>query len=130
MVVKFSINHYILGCIKRLHMAGMFSCCKSFNQPLDDWDVSNVECMYGMFDGCKSFNQPLNNWEVFNVTDMNHMFAGCKSFNQPLCDWDVSNVDSMDGMFRCCTSFNQPLVIGMFLMLLILIWMMSFMNVT
>ena len=43
--------------------------------------------MYGMFADATSFNQPLNNWNVSNVTDisqMGYMFMGATSFNQPL----------------------------------------------
>ena len=32
----------------------------SFNQPLDNWNVSNVTDMRGMFNGASSFNQPLH----------------------------------------------------------------------
>ena len=44
-----------------------------------------------MFDGARSFNQPLNNWDVFNVEDMASMFLGATSFNQPLNNWNVSS---------------------------------------
>ena len=37
-----------------------------------------------MFWGATSFNQPLNNWNVSNVTDMEDMFENASSFNQPL----------------------------------------------
>ena len=65
----------------------------------------------------KHINQPLNNWDVSNVTDMSRMFNSATSFNQPLNDWDVSNDDwdghrshvtTMDDMFLGATSFNQP----------------------
>ena len=32
-------------------------------------------------DEASSFNQPLNNWDVSNVTDMRRMFNGARSFN-------------------------------------------------
>ena len=53
--------------------------------------------------------QPLNNWNVSNVEDMNNMFNGASSFNQPLDNWDVSNVRNMTEMFLDASSFNQPL---------------------
>ena len=62
-----------------------------------------------MFASARSFNQPLNNWNVSNVTDMHLMFYGATSFNQPLNDWNVSNVKKMYCMFLGATSFNQPL---------------------
>ena len=46
----------------------MFNGATSFNQPLNDWDVSN------------------DDWDVSNVshvTTMDDMFLGATSFNQP-----------------------------------------------
>ena len=71
----------------------MFDAARSFNQPLNNWNVSKVTNMAEMFYDAKSFNQPLNNWNVSNVTFMNRMFNGARSFNQPLNNWNVSNVD-------------------------------------
>ena len=34
-----------------------------------------------MFNNCLTFNQPLDNWDVSNVKYMNHMFENCESFN-------------------------------------------------
>ena len=70
---------------------------------IGDWDVSNVTDMGSMFNGISSFNQPLNNWNVSNVKTMRWtfygainkwnvsnlyfmwgMFDGASSFNQPL----------------------------------------------
>ncbi|MBR2149102.1 MAG: BspA family leucine-rich repeat surface protein [Campylobacter sp.] len=56
-----------------------------------------------------SFNQPLDNWDVSNVTNMNNMFSGATSFNQPLNDWDVSNVTNMSGMFQSAAQNPLPL---------------------
>ena len=42
----------------------------SFNQPIDNWDVSNVTQMSGMFNGATAFNQPLNSWNTSNVGNM------------------------------------------------------------
>ena len=55
--------------------------------------------MRWMFEVARSFNQPLNNWNVSNVTSMNYMFRGAKSFNQSLNKWNVSNVTDMNNMF-------------------------------
>ena len=73
----------------------MFFNASSFNQPLNNWDVSNVKNMWRMFSGARSFNQPLNKWNVsipkydefiqsFKVTDTEGMFMYANSFNQPL----------------------------------------------
>ena len=53
-----------------------------------------------------SFNQPLNNWNVSNVEDTAIMFYGARSFNQPLNNWNVSNVETMKLMFVEATSFR------------------------
>ena len=55
-------------------MRGMFYQNISFNQPIGDWDVSNVTNMYAMFAGNTSFNQPIGNWDVSTVTWMESMF--------------------------------------------------------
>jgi surface protein len=62
-----------------------------------------------MFEGASSFNQPLDNWDVSKVTNMNYMFYGATSFNQPLDNWDVSNVADMTAMFYDASLFNQDL---------------------
>merc|ERR1712146_174931 len=90
-------------------MERMFSCAYSFNQPLSNWDVSNVINMESMFYSAHRFNQPLNNWDVSNVTNMSGMFYEAKSFNQPIDNWDVSNVTNMKSMFYNAESFNQDI---------------------
>ena len=87
---------------KVTNMSEMFNGASSFNQPLNNWNVSNVKTMNRMF-GKSSFNQPLNNWNVSKVKDMEEMFEDAKSFNQPLNKWNVSNVQRI-----CfCRSFNR-----------------------
>ena len=51
--------------------------------------------IYSLVYDAKSFNQPLNNWDVSKVTNMSYMFRGARSFNQPLDNWNVSNVREM-----------------------------------
>jgi surface protein len=68
-------------------MSDMFYSASSFNQPLDNWDVSSVTDMSYMFAWASSFNQPLDNWDVSSVTDMRWMFDGASSLEQDLCEW-------------------------------------------
>jgi surface protein len=82
-----------------IYAAGMFCNCKSFNQPLDGWDVSNVTDMSFMFHDCENFNQPLGSWNVSNVKNMFVMFYGCANFNQDLSGWDIRNVENLEGIF-------------------------------
>lgn len=81
---------------------------EKFNQPLNNWNVSNVVDMSFMFFRAYSFNQPLDNWDVSNVNTMSLMFQGTTSFNQNISNWNVSNVNNMDGMFAYA-AFNQNL---------------------
>ena len=84
----------------------LFENCTSFNQPVGNWDVSNVTDMRIVFQST-AFNQDLSNWDTSSVNNMGSMFA-FSDFNQPINDWDVSKVTSMSSMFRGCP-FNQPL---------------------
>ena len=56
--------------------------------------------MVSMFQQTKAFNQPLNNWDTSNVTNMGWMFVYAEAFNQPLNNWDTSNVTNMGWMFN------------------------------
>ena len=88
-------------------MSYMFSSgTNSFNEPLNNWDVSSVVTMEGMFYSNHSFDQPLNNWNVSAVNDMSQMFSNT-SFNKPINNWDVSSVINMESMFENNHEFNQ-----------------------
>ena len=65
--------------------------------------------MSSMFEEATSFDQPLNNWDVSNVTTMSFMFQGATSFDQTLSEWNVTNVNNMNGMFTAARNFNQDL---------------------
>jgi surface protein len=94
-------------------MSNMFF-SSAFNQPIANWDVSKVTNMSGMF--CYSqFNQPIRNWDVSKVTDMSNLFKGgwmwmdnVNPFNHPLENWDVGNVKDMTEMFSS-SQFNQSI---------------------
>ena len=55
--------------------------------------------MTDMFYEATSFNQPLNNWNVSNVTYMSYMFYYASAFNQDISSWDISNVTNMESIF-------------------------------
>jgi paraquat-inducible protein B len=54
-------------------MTTMFKGAIAFNQPLNGWDVSSVECMYEMFKGATAFNQNLDTWKISSRCTMNRM---------------------------------------------------------
>ena len=99
-------------CTTRVtNMSELFLCYEEFNQPIGNWDVSNVTDTSLMFYGeCEVhlFNQNIGQWDVSNVTDMNAMFFN-GYFNQNISQWDVSNVTDMYSMFNNAYSFNQDL---------------------
>ena len=98
-------------------LARIFNGCSSFentNGSISGWDTSTITNMDGVFAGCVLFNQPLNNWDVSNVESFGPgfnrgMFIGCAAFNQPLNNWDVSSCRKFGQMFQNCSSFNQDL---------------------
>jgi len=82
-----------------------------FNQPLNNWDISNVVQFDYMFSNALDFNQPLNNWDIHNGNDvlMRHVFDGAVEFNQDLSSWDVYYVTECN-QFACNTpSWTLPM---------------------
>ena len=97
----------------------MFAFATSYNQPMNDWDVSRVRRndffggFSGMFRGATSFNQPLDGWDMSFVSDISNMFWEASSFNQSLCAWESqldSNFANVDNAFSntSCPSPGDP----------------------
>ena len=57
-------------------MCYMFFDAIRFNQPIGNWDVSNVKYMDGMFEEAESFNQDLSKWDLTGKGTMN-IFDNC-----------------------------------------------------
>ncbi len=70
-------------------MSDMFHGAASFNQSLNEWDVSKVWNMSSMFNGATVFNQPLDQWNVGRVTQLDKIFTQ-SAFNQSLDTWQLN----------------------------------------
>ena len=88
------------GDIEWKDMSWFASTCEVLKSlPKDAPDLRQVKNMTGMFGGrwfgARVFNQPIDHWDVSNVEEMGAMFENASSFNQPLEKWDVSKVKDM-----------------------------------
>jgi hypothetical protein len=92
-----------------VNTSSMFQGATSFNQDLNNWDISNCTNISAMFLGATSFNQPLNNWNTSKCTSTAYMFEGATSFNQPLNNWNMSKCTDTRFMFKNATAFNSSL---------------------
>jgi len=85
------------------------SAAATFNEALNEWDVSNGREFFGMFSQASQFNQDISMWNISSATDLSHMFYRASRFNQSLSKWNVSSVVDMSFMFEQATSFNGNL---------------------
>ena len=62
-----------------------------------------------LFNGMKNFNEPIDQWNTSEVTNMSQMFQNASSFNQPF-TMDISKVGlNMNDMFKGATAMTHPL---------------------
>merc|ERR1712086_45937 len=73
----------------------MFLEARTFNQPIEDWDVSRVTRMSSMFNLASTFDQPIEDWDVSSVVNMNYMFYKATTFNQCLGSWGSKTSDTV-----------------------------------
>lgn len=77
-----SINNWVVTGGTGSHLTTIFQDATAFNQPVGNWDVSNMTSLLNMFDGATSFNQSLANWDIRGVTtsipgSMNGLLDDC-----------------------------------------------------
>jgi hypothetical protein len=80
-------------------MNAMFGNAENFNQPIGNWDVSNVTTMDGMFQTARKFDQPIGDRNTSNVTNMWIMFNRASSFTQDISKWDFSKLNTFPGVY-------------------------------
>ncbi|MEW7278287.1 BspA family leucine-rich repeat surface protein [Aquimarina sp. 2201CG1-2-11] len=84
------------------NFSGMFNGNTVFNQDISNWNigefVSGDVNMAFMFLFARSFNQPLNKWDVSKVDRFDFTFSGAVKFNQDLSGWDISSANTMSNM--------------------------------
>jgi surface protein len=108
------INNWSINTIGSVNMTSMFQSAINFNQPLGNWNVSNVTNLNQMFQGATTFNQDIGSWNVSNVNAFSYMFLGASSFNNGGSDsiknWVIKTTGNivMIGMFQQ-SAFNQPI---------------------
>jgi surface protein len=87
---------------KDIFLSSMFLDCPSLigNESIGLWDLSHITfSASGMFSGASQFNQPINQWDVSNIRYLDGMFKGASTFNQNLENWNIGKVENMDGIF-------------------------------
>jgi surface protein len=97
-----------LNGVDLIGVVGMFEGCRSFNQNLMGlkFKTSNLNSLLA---GCSTFNQPLNDLDVSNVTSTDYLFDGCTAFTSDLSAWDVSSLKSATAMLRNTSNFDSDL---------------------
>ncbi len=89
-------------------MSYIFQSADAFNQPIGNWNVSNVISMDQIF-ASSNFNQNISSWDVSKVENFNRAFAYNTAFNQPIGDWDISSATNLSGMFRGSNEQNKTI---------------------
>jgi len=107
-----SIDHW--GIILWQSMVTAFASCSNFQYKADDKpNLAEVTSMEGMF-AFSSFNGPIGDWEVGNVENMRGVFGSAPLFNQNLGNWNISNVTNMEHMLdnsgMSTTNYSNTLI--------------------
>jgi len=79
---------------------------ETFNQNLNDWDLSLVTSLQSTFQSAETFNGRISNWDVSLVENFRQSFAHAEAFNQNISDWDVSSSSTFQAAFKGTGTFN------------------------
>ena len=67
----------------------MFYYNDEFNQPLDNWNVSNTMYVHSMFFKCKKFHQKLDKWDINDKLKMSTFINSIRSDSESESDYDA-----------------------------------------
>ena len=85
----------------------MFSDATGFNQPIGNWDMSNVTSIDSMFRAFylspMNFNQPIGDWNTSSLTNMYRALWYNSSFDQDLSNWIVTGITNATDFMGNCT---------------------------
>ena len=88
----------------------MFNSAYNFNQSLDSWGPyigqSNLTQLKSVFLKTRKYNQPMDDWDVSNISDFTGMFSEARVFNQNLPSWDMRAARITNSMFKECFQFG------------------------
>lgn len=90
-------------------MRWFFHGANDFNQPINNFDVSQITDFRGFLGGAGSFNQDLSSWNTSSATSFQFIFNNADSFDQDITMWDVSSVNDMEGAFNGANNFDEDL---------------------
>jgi surface protein len=104
-----SINNWNTGALTGSALATTFSSATVFNQPIGNWDITNVTSLQSTFQSAIAFNQDISGWSTGNVTNMAGCFLGATVFNQNIAGWNTGKVTTLANMFQNALAFNQDI---------------------
>ena len=112
------INDWAINTSLSVDMTEMFKRASNFNQPIGDWDTSEVTNMSYMFEQASNFDQDIGSGRfknVFSVENFTGMFRSAVDFNNggnpSIGAWSINITEpvNMDFMFQLAGKFNQDI---------------------
>lgn len=92
------------------NVASIFNNASAWNQDISAWDVSSVQNFGGFNTLGNNTNMNISLWDTSSATNMGAMFRNSfGTFNEDLSAWNVSGVTSFSLMFSECPAFNANL---------------------
>jgi surface protein len=104
-----SINNWNTGAFTGAALVSTFQSATVFNQPIGNWNITNVTSLESTFQSAIAFNQDISGWSTSNVTNMARCFLGATVFNQNIAGWNTGKVTTLVQTFQNALAFNQDI---------------------